>query len=123
MGGKPKKSKLDVNREFFFKTCRRLITDFGLSNWDVTYKVGVEDQSNDAECAFNAHVLMAEIRLSETAGPVVGGNRNDIIGLAMHEVLHLLFGELHDMMPGELMESANKRVHASINRLVNFLMK
>ncbi len=110
--------------EIFKKECEKWIADFGLTEWNVTFKHEQLKDNVFANCnaCYESKLATLSLTIQLDADILISARlRRD----ALHEVLHLLLWDLTCLGASRFIgkdELLNKE-HEAINKLVNYILR
>lgn len=87
---------------------------FGLLDWYVDFKLDMESQDTEAQVEYDRNTRHATFTYFAAANKSYSPDR-----LALHEVLHLLFG---DLIPEDCGDDVAREEHRVIERLLHVLL-
>ena len=100
--------------DLFENAARHWIDRFGLKDWYVDFKLDEESEEAEAQVEYDRNTRHATFTYFAAAGKSYLPER-----LALHEVLHLLFG---DLIPEDCGDDVAREEHRVIERLLHVLL-
>lgn len=109
--------------EIFEREIKKWINLFGLNDWEIYIEQDDLEEDVEATCQWDKDNRLCYMKFAKAwDNDSVKLTPKEIRATAFHEVLHLLFADIHDMAHGRYVVASDidAAIHAIIKNLQNF---